>query len=74
MHSISRDHELEWSLGEHDDGRSRPEGGVFQISPDDSQGSEGAGVGMLVTYQLCGLGTDPPASSGLSALGHEAGS
>lgn len=74
MHSISQDHELEWSLGEHDDGRSRPEGGVFQTSLDISQGSEGAGVRMLVTYQLCGLGTDPPASLGLSTLGREAGS
>lgn len=74
MHSISRDRELEWSLGEHDDGRSRPEGGVFQTSPDISQGSEGAGVRMLVTYQLCGLGTDPLASLGLSTLGREAGS
>ena len=68
MHSISWDRGLEWSLGEHDDGRSRPEGGMFQTSADVSQGSEGAGVRIPVTYQLCGLGTDPPASSGRSAL------
>ena len=54
-------------LGEHDDGRSRPEGGGFQTSADVGQGSEGAGVGILVTYQPCGLGTDPPASSGREA-------